>query len=224
MKDSDEVIKELRKSIRGKEQTLAEYFNEISKVQNSKESELRKMSLQFENEKGTLLESYENLLNDLREQSDAQRVDLEQVAEQLREVQKREKEEKCWIKALEKEKKSLRNELNEVNERSLREKRLTEAVVKNAVIHARKESEQMLEEVKKKFNDEKSRLFAWAVDEFREFFNAGETFDEKSYRALLDRARNEMKRLVASDLAVRRLVGAEIGLATEDAVARFVLC
>jgi hypothetical protein len=51
----------------------------------------------------------------------------------------------------------------------------------------------------------------------------GEPVDEESFRGLLSRVRNELKRLIESEAVIRRLIGAGPRQSTDDAVARLLI-
>ena len=78
-------------------------------------------------------------------------------------------------------------------------------------------------EQKTKWEAEKRRLLAFVADELRQFFNANEAIDERAFRSIITKAKEEITRLQKADSAIRRMVGASTRQTTDDAVAQLVL-
>ena len=80
-----------------------------------------------------------------------------------------------------------------------------------------------LEEQRQKSEAEIRKMCANTADAFRDFFDANEQMSERSFRAILEKAHDELARLSKSDAAIRRIVKAAERQTTEDAVAQAVM-
>jgi predicted sulfurtransferase len=59
---------------------------------------------------------------------------------------------------------------------------------------------------------------AFAADHFRMFLNIEEGIDEEAFKRMIMKVKDQITQLETSDMVVRRLVGADQGQRTEDAV------
>lgn len=74
-----------------------------------------------------------------------------------------------------------------------------------------------------KFEAEKRRICGYSIEAFKLFFDANLSIDEKSYRNVVDMAKDELTKLTHSDASIRRIVAARDGQTTEDAVAQVIM-
>jgi predicted nucleic acid-binding Zn-ribbon protein len=66
-----------------------------------------------------------------------------------------------------------------------------------------------LEEEKRNWENEKKRLFGFVTSEFGQFFKVAKEPGEEMFRSLVVKARRVLARLIASDDAIRKVVGAD---------------
>jgi predicted nuclease with TOPRIM domain len=103
-----------------------------------------------------------------------------------------------------------------------RENSLAKAEAKNTVVAAESDFHDKLQKQKIALQADKRRIFAFVIDQFRQFFNPQSLLEEEACYAIIRRARDEIVRLTQSDQTVRRLIGAEPSQRTEDAVAQLI--
>jgi chromosome segregation ATPase len=218
---NESSIARLQKLVQTGHKALAEKNQQLYELQNAKDSEIAKITSHYQNEKENLVQAYEKALTELRAQCDAHRSDLEKIAQEFADSESRNRRAKASILSLKREKMKLENELKALTETTNRDSQIAQAMIKNAQLTAESTASQKIQEAKAKFEDEKRRLFSVPAEEFRAFANAAAPIDERSYRALLGRVRNELKRLADSEAVVRRLVGAGPKQSTDDAIARW---
>jgi chromosome segregation ATPase len=221
---NERAITKLEKLVGVHQNTIHEKNEQIKTLEREKSTQLKQSALCHKTEKEDLTQTYETALADLRQQCDANRQELETVSRQLEASEERLRKCARVMSTLKRENGKLLSDiaiLRETNDRSLQ---LASAVGKSTELAAQASMTQKLQEVKTTFEIEKRRLFSVAADEFRTYFNAAETLDERSYRQLLAKVKSELKRLGESDAGVRRLVGAAPGQATDDAIAQFMDC
>jgi hypothetical protein len=73
-----------------------------------------------------------------------------------------------------------------------------------------------------KINEQRTDI-AYAADSFKQFFNPQDVIDERTFRQIIGRAREELQILGETNAAVRRIAGAAAHQKTDDAVAQAVM-
>ena len=104
-----------------------------------------------------------------------------------------------------------------------RERKLMESTVRAQKVQVEAQYNTRLEEQRNKFESEKRRLFAMGTEAFHNFFNPSEQIYERSFRCVLDKARDTITRLNNSDLSIRRMLCAGEHQTTQDAVAQLLM-
>ena len=104
-----------------------------------------------------------------------------------------------------------------------REKKLSAASARSAVLTAESDCAAKMNDQKTKLESEKRRLYAFVADAFKQFYNPQETMDERSFRSVVNHVRDELNALTLTNTAVRRLVGASQHQKTDDAVAQALM-
>jgi chromosome segregation ATPase len=103
-----------------------------------------------------------------------------------------------------------------------RERALARAEAKSEIVTAESDFHAKLEEQKTQWQNEKRRVLAFVIDQFRQFFDPQSGIEEDAFQGIVLRAKEEITRLMQSDQAVRRLVGADPRQKTEEAVGGYV--
>jgi chromosome segregation ATPase len=171
-------------------------------------------------EKGNLQATYEATISHLNEELVTLRSDIQSLNAKLKVSEKVIKQYKKKISEMRSEKERLDQELVIKNGQLARERKLAETAAEAKVLAAESDFTTKLEEAKRKLESEKRRIFAFAADNFSQFFNPQEAIDENSFKAVVVRAKNELGKLANSDVLIRRTVGASPGQDTTDAVAQ----
>jgi chromosome segregation ATPase len=159
----------------------------------------------------------------LQRQCDAHRKDIQRLADEIAGFEKRAKETKEVILELKRENLKFEKEIRAQEEQSAREKKLHEAALRAAVLTAESDCAGRVNELKASADNEKRRILAYAADSFKQFFNPQDVIDERSFRQVLGRARDELAVLTEMNAAVRRIVGAPSHQKTDDAVAQALI-
>jgi chromosome segregation ATPase len=220
---NESSIAKLQKQLQNTQKQLTDKTGELAELENAKDSELSTLHSQAKAERDNLVRTYEKALTELKDQCDAHRTDLERISVDLARSEERVRKAKSVVCCLKRERCKLGNEIKSLKEKHERDAQVAQATIKSVSLSAESSLSQRVQELKMKFENEKRRLFALAADEFRTFFNAAESIDERSYQALLGRVKTELRRLADSEVAVRRLVGAGPRQATDDAVAQLLI-
>ena len=97
------------------------------------------------------------------------------------------------------EKEKLIKEVQTLNEQIEREKQIAQANAKTQILKAQSEFTQKLDEQKGLCEKEKRKYFTYVADQFRQFFNPQEVIDEKSFREVILRVKNELSKVTSHD-------------------------
>lgn len=102
----------------------------------------------------------------------------------------------------------------------------------NAIADQKIKASQMLTEtkyqneissLKKKFEDDKRKLFSYAVKSFSSFFDANENLDEDSFKDTIKRSSYELEKLIGQDKSIRRLLGITPSESPEQTISQLLL-
>lgn len=221
--ENQTLIERLKQTIHNQKITISEKEDQIAKLKESNEEALRDITNKTEKEKKQLVQTYEKAVAEITEQSNAHRVDVEKLAKSMAESDKRFKQAKIAMAQFKRENAKVVNELQALKEQCERDKKLAESSLKTAVLNAENNFNSRLDEQKTTFENDKRRLYAYVADSFKQFFNPHENIDERTFKSTINRAKDELSRLVATDTAVRRLVCASAHQKTDDAVAQVLM-
>jgi chromosome segregation ATPase len=215
-------IAKLQKQLEAAQHSVSDKAGQLREAQKSNDSHNSQILAQSRSEKEDLIQTYESTLSELKAQCASHRMDFEALSRELTEAQDRNRKAKTAIRSLKRERLQLQNQIQTLIAHNERDNQVHQAMVKNAQLSAESAIARKAQDAKAEIQEERRRIFCFAADEFRAFFNPGEAIDGRAYRSLLGRVRNELKRLADTDLAVRRLVGAGPRQSTDDAVAQLL--
>lgn len=210
------VIESHQKEINEKNQVISTLTTERDSIRAQTEEKCRQ-------EKEQLIKSYEKAVKEIRKQCDNHRVDLEKASTELADSEKKYHFAKETIVSLKREKIKLESDIKSLREQMKRDKQLSEADTKTKILQAESNYASRIQDNKNRWENERKRIFAFAADEFRQFFNPSEAMDERAYKSLLARIKKELDKLSAADQNIRRLVLAGPHQPTDEAVAQMIM-
>jgi hypothetical protein len=70
---------------------------------------------------------------------------------------------------------------------------------------------------------EQRRVFGFVADTFKQFLEGRDAVDERSAKNIVTRAKSELAALKEANAAIRRIIGANPGQRTDDAVAQALI-
>jgi chromosome segregation ATPase len=181
------------------------------------------LTSKLECEKRQLTQSYEGTLAELRRQCEEGRGDVQKLSAALTEAETKLTQMKGHCACLQKEKNRIDSELKSLNQQFARERQLVETAARARVLDAESRNLAKVEDLKLQFENEKRDLCAYVADAFRSFYNGAEQIDEKSFRWVVDKTREELRRLASSEEDIKRLLGACNGQTVQDLVTQLLL-
>ena len=223
IQNSEASIDRLKAVIKQDQKTISEKDEIIKEIQKENQNEIEQITSKNKLEKDQLIKSYESVVEEIKKQCEAHRSDLEKVSAELSISEKKNNQAKSSIVQLRRDKMKLEHEIKSVNDQMKRDKQVNEANFKAKILSTEEEFSSRLQEAKSKWEKEKRRIFTYAADEFKSYYNPSESMDEKTYRAFLSRIKKELDRLSESDTVIRRLICAAPQQPTDDAVAQYIM-
>jgi chromosome segregation ATPase len=223
VKELESAVQILKKSIRAQKSSISEKETEIAALKQVLDETETALIERNESDKEQLIASYEKAVAEIREQCENHRNDVQRLAEELAESEKKLRQTKEGYGIMKREKVRLEKECQSQQEQMDRERKLWEASSKSALLNAESEWNAKFNEQKVKWEGERRKLFSVAAESFRQFYNPQDAIDERSFRKVIDRAKDELTALSGSNACIRRIVGAGAGQKTDDAVAQALL-
>ena len=118
---------------------------------------------------------------------------------------------------------NVKSELNGKIDQLQREKQILDANSKAIILKEQTDAATKLREEKIKLDSELRKIYAFTMNEFRQFFNSCDLINDRTYKKLIYQVRGILEELSSSDTAIRRLVGADMQQKTEEAVAQALI-
>lgn len=221
--EKDAIIEHLKNTIQAQKSTISERDREIANLKQSSDNSINDLTEKASKEKKQIIKSYEKAVEEITEQCNTHRRDVEKMAKVVAETEKKCKQYKSKLMQIKRENLKLNTEIQSQKEQNDRDKKLADSTARSAILTAETNFNTRLDEQKSKCETEKRRIYSFIADTFKQYFNPHEGMDEKSFKSIVSRARDELSRLIASDLAIRRLVGAASHQKTDDAVAQLIM-
>lgn len=216
VKRLDGLLDQAKRTISAKEHEVIDLEKRIKL--NNEDFELR-----LESEKKDLTRTYETAMNQLKNQCEQHRLDVEKMAKACVENERACAVIKNDALIMKKEKIRAEQEMKSLQQKIERERKLMETTYTAKKIQYEMELTKKINDERSKFELEKRRICGYSIEAFKLFFDANLSIDEKSYRNVVDMAHDELTKLTHSDASVRKIVGARDGQTTEDAVAQILM-
>lgn len=223
LNEKDLVIDRLKKTINVQKTTITERDHQLKLLKQQSEESLNNAIAKYDQEKKQLISSYEKAVEEITKQCDAHRSDVEKLSEVLASTEKKLKQSKAKIMQVKRDNINVTAELQSQIEQNERDKQLAESTTRSAILNAETSFNTRVNELKSKYETDKRRTYSYVADSFKQFFNPHENINEKSFKIIVNRAKDELTRLVNSDSAIRRLVCAASHQNTDDAVAQALM-
>jgi chromosome segregation ATPase len=177
----------------------------------------------LDDERKRLSETFDATIAEFRDQAERQREDLARLSAELGESGRKVLGLQTTLRQVTREKGRLDRELTRLAEDSERERKLGQVTAKAKCLAAESDYRQRLEDARAAFEAETRAVLGVAFDAFKTLANPLDRMDLRSYKHLIQRARDELNRLAAAELEIRGLLAAGEPQPIPDAVAQFVI-
>ncbi|KAK8834574.1 hypothetical protein M9Y10_012637 [Tritrichomonas musculus] len=221
--DNSKALDNLRQQLQASKNERRRADDDMENLKREIEEIQRDAASRLEAEKRNIVSSYDAAINELKEQCNKQRKDVERMAMDASQYDLKYASAQQEINGLRKDKRKLEKEVEAMKGQLERERKLMESKIRAEKIQTESNYFARLEEQKARSEAEKRKIFTLGAEAFRNFFNPNEQIDERSFKLVLDRARNTITQLQKSDNDIRRLLGVGESQTTLDAVAQMVM-
>jgi len=220
--DLTEQNERLRRVVNNQKSTISSKDKELQ-IQKKQNVNNEKVANEKLNEaKAQITASFEKTIKKLSEDYEQQKGDVEKLAKDLALSEGKTLQLTSLLEQAKVDKQRLIRELKSKKEETDREKQLAESFAKAQIISNQVSTSKNLEENKRQFEEKKRMLISSVIDAFKQFSSPLDRIDERTFKNILDKAKNEMKRLTDSDTAIRRMVNVSDSQTTEDAIAQLL--
>jgi chromosome segregation ATPase len=217
------VIESLKQTIQKQKATIADKSGELEGLSRAHSSDIAKLANQGKAERQNLIDSYEKALSEVSQQCESLRRDLQQLSENLSSEVAKYRKLKRQQATLQAEKMKLERDLSATAERSERDRKLHEATLQSASVTLAANCQQKAAELRSECERDKRRIFAFVAEVFRDFCDVSQSLDERAFRALLSRVKDEFSRMAESETTVRRILGGSPSEPIEDLIQAMIL-
>lgn len=211
-----------KKMLQSEKLNVRKLEDELSKIRNEMNDKEVKSQQRLKDEKKQMKESFERTFDQLRQQCETYRNDVQKMAKSISDSEEMLKKAKIQVSSLQSERNHLYEVLKSNEEANNRQKKLFETSLKAKLMAQDTEYNRKLEDLQGENELNLRKIFSFVADSFRAYFNPCIQIDEKSFRIVIEKVRREMERLNEVDTSIRRLLGASDHQSTEDAVAQML--
>lgn len=197
--------------------------HELKELQRTLEEHDLAAAKRLEAEKQNITSTFENAVNELKQQCEKHRQDVQKMAVQVSETELKNAQLSQDIAQTRKDKRKIETELSSMKNTLDRERKLMESTIRAQKVQSEAQYNARLEEQRNKFDNEKRRLFSMGTETFRNLVNPSEQIDERSFRCVLEKARDTINTLSSSDNSIRRMLCVGEQQTTQDAVAQLLM-
>ncbi|KAK8857839.1 hypothetical protein M9Y10_012934 [Tritrichomonas musculus] len=188
------------------------------------------ISTKYETAKNNLQKSFDQTIEQIKQQNEQSRNDLQKVIKQLKMKDEKIKELNMNIKTLINEKNKLSNEANAIKEQLERERLIIDASVKTQILTIESKYKEQMDKQIAHNEAEQRNIIMFAVNAFRTIVSPASTMgvsgssndNVKLYKNLIEKIKDIVTKLSESDQAIRKMLCAYNHQTTQDAVAQLL--
>jgi chromosome segregation ATPase len=196
---------------------------EIEELKENSSQTEKKLRHQHQIERAQITEAHERTIAELRNQCEQHRGDVQKLSAAMSEIEGKLGRLRGRFAELQKEKHRGDGEIESQRAQFEREKKLIETASVARGLETDSRNLAKLGEIKAKFENEKREIFGYVADAFRGFYKAAEQIDERTFRSVIDKTKEELQRLTVSEEEIKRLLGAFEGQSAHEVVAQLVI-
>lgn len=220
--DHEASFNKMKKVMENNQRDLQACKEEFDIYKQEKDAEIECLVHKYEKEKKHLIKTYGNAISEITKKCEDQRQDYSQLSQELKAEKEKSQQIINSAAKIKRENQKLEGTIKILEEQIQRDQSLAEASIKNQILSIETEYNQQLNDAKAKIESEKRRIISYAIEEFRNYCGSSKNFDERTYRSLLCKVKQELEQLSQSDANIRRMTGAYPRQPTEQAVAKYL--
>jgi chromosome segregation ATPase len=223
LQSSEAQVQHLRKLLQHQKGQAAKLLESNEELNSQIVAAKQEGETRLAEERESLTAGFTATITALQQQAERQREDFAEITDRLRESEVKVAEVGKHLVKLSRVKTGLESELRKGAEEAEREKRLIQATWRAKCIGLDSQYQQGLEDARAGFESEKRSLELLAFDAFAAFVGPIQRIDDREFKLLIRRVKEEVDRLSAAECEIRNLLGAGDSQSLSDVVAQFVI-
>lgn len=221
-KDQESVIAALNNTIETQKKMIDVKNEEMKKLVKETDKKVNKIKVACDTEKQQLIESYTNTIRELQSQCEKHRSDLTLLSSEVSRANSkteklRKKNRKLLFELTEK-----KHEIDKLIESKSRDDQLYECSSKATMAAIENRFMNQINEMEKRQEAEKKRIFNIAAEEMNDFANGSESLNEKQFRKMIKQAGDEIRRLKENEATIKNMLSSTNCDTTVEAVAHIL--
>ena len=222
-RDHESIIHALNNTIETQKKIIETKNDENQRQIKDSEKKFKKMKERYEQEKNQYVESYSKTIKELQGQCEKHRTDLTTLSGDLAKSKKRNEKLSRQNKKLQLSICEMKLDIEKLKDAKERDNTLHDFSSKAALAALENKHIEQLNELRRKQEIEKMKIYKIAADEMRQFFNINESIDENQFRRVIKQANEEIHKLRENESAIRRMLSSGPSESTTEAVAQLIL-
>ncbi|OHS97399.1 hypothetical protein TRFO_36375 [Tritrichomonas foetus] len=222
-KDNESVISALNNTIATQKKIINSKNEEIQRISKEHSKKLKKTQEAFTTEKENLINTYTNTMKELQSQCDKHRNDFTILSEELTKSKKKSEKLSRQNKKLQMSLCEMKIDLEKLKDSNQRDNALHDFSSKATIAAIENRFNEQLNDLRRKQEMEKMKIFRIAAEEMRDYFNANESMDENQFRRIIKQANDELHKLRENETTIRRMLSSSPSESTTEAVAQILL-
>lgn len=217
-------IKQLEAQNKASLDKINSLMAEMDEIRNENEIQNQNLIQKFNTEKNSMKKSFDQAIDELKKKNEENREDIEEMSKCIASRDSTIDDLQKTIKILNVHKIKATNEAQSLREQIGREKKLAEATIKSQTCSIETKYKEKIETIKAQCTEEQHKMVHYVIDAFRTTFCGfiGK-MEEKPFKILIDRIRDNYIKLQDSDQAIRRMLNVSERQTTQDAVAQLLI-
>jgi chromosome segregation ATPase len=176
----------------------------------------------FERETNALKQEHDRLVHQLKAKQQELVLANETTAQALASAESRVKMLTSKSQQLTMEREQLAARIESMGQEFERQKQLMNTRLKAMSLASETSCHNQIEETRAQFELEKRKIYAGVAKHFRQFYDARKKLDDDEFENIVEKVVEEIARMKAQDLKIRRLLGLELNEPPENAISKLI--
>ena len=222
-KDQESVIAALNNTIATQKKMIEAKNDELERLEKETEKKVNKMKSTNDYEKEQLIDSYQNTIKQLQSQCEKHRDDLSHLTDEISNSKKKNDKLQKKNRKLELTLAEKKMAIEKISDAKTRESKLYDCSSKATIAAIESKFTDEVNELKRKLESEKKKIFGIAAEEMHEYFNGSENLDERQFRRIMKQAGEDLHKLRENEATIKRMLSSTNCDSAIEAVAHILI-
>lgn len=222
-KDQESVISALNNTIAAQKKMIEAKNEEIERLEKEADKKVSKIKTSFDYEKEQMIDSYTNTIKQLQAQCEKHRDDLSHLTDQISQSKKKNDKLQKKNRKLELTLAEKKMAIEKISDAKTRENKLFDCNSKATIAAIESKFTDQVNEMKRKLESEKKKIFSIAAEEMHDYFDASENLDERQFRRIMKQASEDIHKLRENEATIKRMLSSTNCDSAIEAVAHILI-